>query len=165
MKRSEASVGVHNPTVDDVREKITELADLMDAYQLTKGKWCGPDWKIAFERADTEFEDEEGEPTVAAVAVAPRRPAAPRLKPAEPERPVGFPISSPMMGIFYLTPSPGNPPFVKEGQTVEAGQVIGLIEAMKVFNELTAPSAGTVVKVVKANGDLVQPGEPIMFIG
>lgn len=156
---------MHNPTVDDVREKITELADLMDAYQLTKAKWCGPDWKIAFERADEEVEEEEGEESAAPAAVVPRRSAAPRPKAAEPERPVGFPISSPMMGIFYLTPSPGNPPFVKEGQTVEAGQVIGLIEAMKVFNELTAPSAGTVVKLVKANGDLVQPGEPIMFIG
>jgi acetyl-CoA carboxylase biotin carboxyl carrier protein len=69
-----------------------------------------------------------------------------------------------MTGIFYDSPSPGADPFVKPGDDVEAGQVVGLIEAMKVFNEITATVAGKVSEVKAKNGELVQPGDPILFI-
>jgi acetyl-CoA carboxylase biotin carboxyl carrier protein len=70
-----------------------------------------------------------------------------------------------MMGIYYNTPSPGSPPFVKEGEVVQSGQVVGLIEAMKVFNEIVAPTGGTVSKIVATNGQLVQVNDPLLFIG
>lgn len=69
-----------------------------------------------------------------------------------------------MMGIFYTAPSPGSPPFAKEGDLVQVGQVVGLIEAMKVFNEITAPVSGTVQNVVAKSGELVQAGDPLLFI-
>lgn len=70
-----------------------------------------------------------------------------------------------MMGIFYSAASPSAPPFVKVGDMVTQGQVVGLIEAMKVFNEITAPVSGKVTKMLVDNATLVQPGEPILYIG
>ncbi len=77
----------------------------------------------------------------------------------------GTPISSPMTGIYYGSPSPSSPPYVKEGDNVTAGQVVGLIEAMKVFNEIHATVSGTVKKVVAESGAIVNPGDPLIYIG
>ena len=89
--------------------------------------------------------------------------------PVEPEpvpaRPSGVPLTSPMTGIFYISPSPNAPPFVQIGQSVSQGQVVGLIEAMKVFNEITAPTGGVVLSIVADSGQIVQPGDPLMYVG
>jgi acetyl-CoA carboxylase biotin carboxyl carrier protein len=85
--------------------------------------------------------------------------------PSAPAAPAGTPISSPMTGIFYDASSPSSPPYVKEGDSVTAGQVVGLIEAMKVYNELHATTSGTVLKVLAPSGSVVHPGDPIMYIG
>ena len=77
---------------------------------------------------------------------------------------IGTPIASPMTGIYYGAPSPGSPPFVKPGDAVTAGQVIGLIEAMKVFNEIPAPISGTVARIAAESGNVVQLGEAILFL-
>ena len=70
-----------------------------------------------------------------------------------------------MAGIYYASPSPSAPAFVSEGDSVTVGQVVGLIEAMKVFNEITAMTSGKVTKLVAQTGKIVQPGEPLLFIG
>jgi acetyl-CoA carboxylase biotin carboxyl carrier protein len=70
-----------------------------------------------------------------------------------------------MAGIFYGAPSPGSPPFVQEGDTVAAGQIIGLIEAMKVFNEIPSPVSGTVKRLVAENGAVVGVGDALLLIG
>lgn len=70
-----------------------------------------------------------------------------------------------MTGIYYGSPSPSSPPYVKEGDNVTAGQVVGLIEAMKVFNEIHATVSGTVKKVVAESGAIVNPGDPLIYIG
>lgn len=77
----------------------------------------------------------------------------------------GTPVSSPMPGIFYSSPSPSAPPFVKEGDAVTAGQIIGLIEAMKVFNEIPCSASGVVKKVVAESGQLVNPGDILLYVG
>lgn len=147
----------------DLKHHVTELAQMMEEFGLEDAKLKGEDWAISFSR---------NLPTCGAVMMssAPAAEAvavAPKSKPAKssPSAPKGTPVSSPMMGIYYGAPSPGQPPFVKEGESVSAGQVVGLIEAMKVFNEITAPMAGTVQKIAVESGEIVQPGEPIMFIG
>jgi acetyl-CoA carboxylase biotin carboxyl carrier protein len=81
------------------------------------------------------------------------------------ESPKGHPVSSPMAGIFYLSSSPSSPAFVKLGEPVSAGQVIGLIEAMKVFNEIPSPVAGTVLEILVESASLVQPGQVLLRIG
>lgn len=81
-----------------------------------------------------------------------------------PEVPIGHEITSPLVGIFYRASSPDNPVFVEIGDTVEVGQTIGIVEAMKVFNEITADVAGTVLSIPTENGKLVQPGQTLVVL-
>ena len=74
----------------------------------------------------------------------------------EPPGPPRAAVLAPLTGIFYASPSPGSPPFVEVGREVVAGQVIGLIEAMKLFNEIKSDKSGRVVRVVAENGALVK---------
>ncbi len=73
-------------------------------------------------------------------------------------------VKSSMMGIFYRAPTPSSPPFAKDGDSVKPGQVLCIIEAMKVFNELKAEFAGTVVKALAENGKPVKAGQDIFWI-
>jgi acetyl-CoA carboxylase biotin carboxyl carrier protein len=73
-------------------------------------------------------------------------------------------VTSPMVGVAYLSPEPGSPPFVTVGQTVAAGQTLLLIEAMKTFNQIKAPKAGTLARVLVANGAPVEYGEVLMIL-
>ncbi|MGV3614952.1 MAG: acetyl-CoA carboxylase biotin carboxyl carrier protein [Fimbriimonas sp.] len=147
----------------DVREKITALADLMQEFRLAEARLQTPEATVAFRRRvarpaapATGEAVELAEEVVATYAPIPE-PAA--------EVPSGTPVTSPMTGIFYGSPSPSSPPFVKEGESVSAGQTIGLIEAMKVFNEIPSPISGTVTKIAAESGQLVQPGDPLIIIG
>lgn len=81
------------------------------------------------------------------------------------EIPKGVAVTSPMNGIFYAAPSPGSPPFIKEGDMVQTGQIIGLIEAMKVFNEVPSPISGTVLKMVAEPGEVVELGGTLLLVG
>ncbi len=78
--------------------------------------------------------------------------------------PKGTPITSPMVGTFYAAPSPKLPPFVKEGDTISKGQVICIIEAMKLMNEIESDIAGKVTKICLKNGDAVEFGQVLMYI-
>ncbi|MFC0408002.1 acetyl-CoA carboxylase biotin carboxyl carrier protein [Roseomonas elaeocarpi] len=73
-------------------------------------------------------------------------------------------VTSPMVGVAYLLPEPGAPAFVTLGQQVSAGQTVMLIEAMKTFNQIKAPKAGTVTRIFVENGMPVEYGEPLMVI-
>lgn len=97
-----------------------------------------------------------------AAAPAPKPAAAPA--PAAPAPVDGVEIASPMAGTFYRAPAPGEPAFVKEGDQVTAGQTIGIIEAMKLMNEIEAEVSGTVVKIVAENGKPVTPGQALVVI-
>lgn len=73
-------------------------------------------------------------------------------------------ITTPLSGVFYATPAPEEPPYVQEGDEVEVGQLVGLVEAMKVFNEIHAEVPGTVVRVNVTSGALVQSGQALMLL-
>lgn len=73
-------------------------------------------------------------------------------------------IEALMVGVFYRAPSPDSPPFVDVGDTIEIGQTIGLIEAMKVFSEIPAEIAGVIVDIPAENGKLVQQGQPLIVV-
>lgn len=74
------------------------------------------------------------------------------------------PILSPLTGVYYVAPSPSSPPFVNLGDVIHVGQVVALVEAMKVFNEIQSEVAGRVIKLVATNGDVVQKGDALMRI-
>jgi acetyl-CoA carboxylase biotin carboxyl carrier protein len=73
-------------------------------------------------------------------------------------------IKAPLTGIFYASPAPGTAPYVKVGGEVAVGQVIGLIEAMKLFNEIKSDLAGRVVRVVPDSGALVKAKQPLIEV-
>jgi acetyl-CoA carboxylase biotin carboxyl carrier protein len=73
-------------------------------------------------------------------------------------------VRAPLTGIFYSSPGPGSPPFVAVGREVVVGQVIGLIEAMKLFNEIKSDQAGQVVRVIAEDGALVKAKQPLIEV-
>ncbi|MCQ9155608.1 acetyl-CoA carboxylase biotin carboxyl carrier protein [Acidomonas methanolica] len=100
---------------------------------------------------------------VAAPAAAAASTAAAPAAPADLSKHPGA-VTSPMVGVVYLTPDPTSPPFVSEGQTVAAGQTLMLIEAMKTFNQIKAPKSGKIAKILVVSGNPVEYGEPLAII-
>ena len=104
----------------------------------------------------------------ASAAAAPPVPAAPA--PADGLTPFGEPspgmrfVSAPLTGVWYGAPSPGARPYVNEGDEITAGQVVGLIEAMKLFNEIKSDVSGTVARVLVEAGTLVKRKQPLLEI-
>jgi len=101
-------------------------------------------------------------PQTAPVAAAP----APKKETPKPVViPEGMvPIKSPMVGVFYVAPEPGKPPFVTVNGPVKADSTVGLIEVMKVFNAVSAGVNGTVTAVLAQNGQLVEYGQPLFLV-
>ena len=73
-------------------------------------------------------------------------------------------ITAPMVGIFYSSPSPGQPPFVNKGQNIKTGDVLCIIEAMKIMNQIEADIGGKLVRILVENGDPVEYGQPLFVI-
>lgn len=99
----------------------------------------------------------------AAMAPPPAAAAAPTLSAEfDPKHPGA--VTSPMVGVAYLSPEPGAPAFVQVGSQVSAGQTLLLIEAMKTFNQIKAPKSGTVTRILIEPGTPVEYGEPLMLV-
>jgi biotin carboxyl carrier protein len=77
----------------------------------------------------------------------------------------GHVVSAPMIGTFYASPSPGEAPFVQVGDDVEVGQVVGIIEAMKIMNEIISDRSGVVLDVLVENAQPVEYGSPLIRLG
>lgn len=108
-------------------------------------------------------------PSVAPVAAAPQvAQPAPQVSTAAPaqksEAPKGKAITSPMVGTFYAASSPEAAPFVEVGSTVGVGDVVCIIEAMKLMNEIKSEQAGKVVQICVKNGDPVEYGQVLMYV-
>jgi acetyl-CoA carboxylase biotin carboxyl carrier protein len=73
-------------------------------------------------------------------------------------------VTSPIIGVFYVAPAPGEEPFVKVGDTVTAGQVLCIVEAMKLMNEIPSPVSGTVLKVLVEDGSEVEVGQTLFLV-
>ena len=101
----------------------------------------------------------------AAPAAAPAAPAAPVAElPAPPAAVVGHQVKSPMVGTFYRASAPGAKPFIEIGAQVKEGDVLCIIEAMKILNEIEADKTGTVTRVLAENGQAVEYGQPLFVI-
>jgi acetyl-CoA carboxylase biotin carboxyl carrier protein len=107
-----------------------------------------------------------------AVAVAPAPAAAPTTgePPTEPaptgrEAPPARPsVKAPLTGIFYASPAPGSPSYLQVGGEIAVGQIVGLIEAMKLFNEIKSDLSGRVVRLVAESGQLVKAKQPLVEV-
>ena len=140
-------------------DAIRALAAVLTETGLTEIEIAEKDSRIRVVRG--------GASTVAAVPVASVAGAA-LAQPAVPSASdlASHPgaVTSPMVGVAYLSPEPGSPPFVTVGQAVTAGQTVLLIEAMKTFNQIKAPKAGTVARILVANSTPVEYGEVLLIL-
>jgi acetyl-CoA carboxylase biotin carboxyl carrier protein len=142
---------------------VRELAELLRETDLAEIEIEQNDFRIRVSRATG--------PAPAHVSVAPPSPAplaeskaeaAPAI-PADPSKHPGV-VPSPMVGTAYRSPEPGAKPFVEVGDSVQAGQTILILEAMKHMNEVPAPRPGTVTAILVEDGQPVEFGEPLMVI-
>ena len=103
-------------------------------------------------------------PQVAAIAPATAPPVPDGLTPfGEPSPGMRF-VTAPLTGVWYAAPSPGARPYVGEGDEIHGGQVVGLIEAMKLFNEIKSDVSGTVARILVETGTLVKRKQPLLEI-
>jgi acetyl-CoA carboxylase biotin carboxyl carrier protein len=150
--------------VEEITTRIDQLANLMQEYHLEDARLAGEDWLVEFSTT-SKHKQAIITPTDAAVQSQPiARPKRKKPEPQAPEAPVGDPILSPITGIFYNSPKPDSPTFVKRGDSVTEGQVIGLVEAMKVFNEILAPRDGIASDYLFKSGSLVQPEDALIYL-
>lgn len=133
----------------DIR-KIKKLIDLMIESDLQAIEVKEGDQSIALTRRS---------PVVAAAVSAMPTPSV-EAAPAK-KSPRGAVETSPMVGVFYTAASPGEPTFIKVGQTVSAGDTLGIIEAMKIMNPIEATQSGVIEEILVKNGEVIQFGQPL----
>ena len=109
------------------------------------------------------------QPAIGATPVAPAAPVAQAVTPAKEEKPAsnapkGTAITSPMVGAFYAAPAPGAKPFVKVGDTISAGQVVCIVEAMKLMNEIESEVSGKITQICVEDGQSVEYGQVLMYV-
>jgi len=156
--------GWRRPPLAPDAAAIRTLAGLLSETGLTEIEYWVGDHRIRVAR-------EPASPTVAPLANghAPSppveaKPNAPIETPAAPAADHPGAVTSPIVGIAYLAPQPGAPPFVRVGDTVSAGQTLLIIEAMKVMNQISAPRVGRVTRIFAEDGEPVEYGAALMLI-
>jgi acetyl-CoA carboxylase biotin carboxyl carrier protein len=144
----------------DVNEELVrKLADLLQETGLTEIEYEVNNQRIRV--AKTPAVSSYAPPVISAAPCAPQQPAAPA---GGPEAIPAGAVTAPMVGTVYVAGEPGAPAFVKVGDEVREGQVLLIIEAMKVMNPLASPRAGTVKQIMVTDGQPVEYGEPLLVI-
>lgn len=100
-----------------------------------------------------------------AEVAAPAPPTPDTPHPTPDALPEGTVVESPSVGLFWRAPSPGAPPFVEVGKTVNEGDTLAIVEVMKLMNHVVAPVAGEIKAIVPENGEAVEYGQPLVVIG
>jgi len=157
-------------------EEIKELVDTLDNSSLTNLEiTCENGEKLCLKKKAADASVPAVNVTVPVGASNGVVSAAPAMATAAPEaqqeeasavlaQPQGKTIDCPMVGVFYSAPSPEADPYVKVGSTVNKGDVVCIIEAMKLMNEVTATESGTIKEILVENGDIVEYGQPLFVI-
>ena len=143
-------------------EQVRKLADILVDTGLTEIEVKTGEGSIRVVRAPAVQAASTIPVAVASAAAAPVSAAASAADAVEP--PSENVLTSPMVGIAYLSSEPTSAPFVAPGQSVAAGQTLLLIEAMKTFNQIKAPHAGVVTRILIASGAPVEYGEPLLIL-
>ncbi len=147
---------------------IEKLAKIIADNDLTEISLEDGEQAITIRKDLPEVNMVASAPAVAAAPqvapVAPQAASAPAQAPAAKEEVKGKAITSPMVGTFYAASSPEAAPFVEVGSTVNVGDVVCIIEAMKLMNEIKAEQAGKVVQICVKNGDPIEFGQVLMYV-
>lgn len=149
--------------------QVEELLDFMSAHGLEEFEYESAGLHIRLRKGSSGLAPAPllQAPQVAVSAAAPAvTPAAPvqEAPPAAPPAEELHIVKSPIVGTFYSSPSPEAAPFVARGETVREGQVLCIVEAMKLMNEIEADASGEVVQVLAENGQPVEYGQPLFSI-
>jgi acetyl-CoA carboxylase biotin carboxyl carrier protein len=140
-------------TVDG--DLVRTLAALLEETGLTEIEYAMGERRIRVVR---------GGPAAPAVTLSMPAPGAAAATPAAATTEAPGTVKAPMVGTAYLAPQPEAPPFVKLGDSVREGQTLLIIEAMKVMNQIPAPRAGKVVRILVADGAPVEYGQPLLVL-
>ena len=136
-------------------ETIKALAEIMKDNGLTSLSLKYDDEEISLERGSAA-------PVVQTAAAPAAAPTA--AKAAEPEAVEGTPVKCPMVGVFYAAPAPDEKPYVQVGDKVRKGDVLCIVEAMKLMNEITAEQDGEIARICVEDGELVEYGQPLFIL-
>lgn len=144
--------------------KLKKLIDLVEASSIAELELTEGEEKVRIAKSVAGAPMMMAPPTqmmhAAPAAAAPAHAAAP----AEDALPEGHVVRSPMVGTFYRAPAPGSKNFAEIGQSVNAGDTLCIIEAMKLLNEIESDAAGTVKAILVENGQPVEYGQPLFVI-
>ena len=159
------------------QKELKELIEFLIEKDIAEFELERGDVKVRIKRGAAAQVSVTGVPSFAHVPVVPPPAATPQPHYAPPvvnQPPAAVPaaageeglhyVKSPIVGTYYESPSPGSPPFIKVGDTVTSGQVLCIIEAMKLMNEIESDAAGEVVKVLVNNGQPVEYGQPLFAL-
>ena len=141
------------PTIN--KQAVEELVELLNAHNLQE---------LDYQQNDLHIKVVAAHAPVQAVVPQPTAPAPVSAEPSTSALPLDKAILAPIVGVAYLSASPGGDPFVKVGDKVKPGQTLCLIEAMKTFNPIKATKAGTISKIFVENGMPVEYNEPLMIV-
>lgn len=145
----------------DTIKTVKELAEIMKENGLSYLKYKGDDFEV---------EMGEKRPAMPPMSVPMAMPAAPAAAPVQaapasaPKALSGNIVKSPIVGTFYAAPAPGKAPYVSVGQSVKQGDVLFIIESMKLMNEVTSEFGGTVAEILVKDGEAVEFDQPILRI-
>ncbi len=149
----------------DIR-KIKKLIELLEASDIGELEIKEGEESVRISRNNQNIQYVTSSPSPAApAAAAPEAAPAPAAQeaPVNPG-PSGHVVSSPMVGTFYRSPSPGSPPFVEVGQHVKVGDAICIIEAMKMMNQIEADKSGVIEAILVEDGEPVEFDQPLVTI-
>ncbi len=146
---------------------ILSIIDKVDASGLVEFKMTADGVDLVLKKA--------GAVAAMAADAAPKVTATPKAPAATPPPTASVPtaeatddsiteVSSPVLGTFYRAPEPGAEPYTTVGAHVEAGQVLGIVEVMKLFNEVKSPVAGEIIDIVADDSEMVEYGQPLLHI-
>ena len=145
---------------EDETETIASLLEIMHEHDLDRIKVKVGDaiYELVRREAGAQVLAPSAVPSAAAPAASSSSCGAP-VAPANVKR-----VTAPLTGVFYRSPSPDAEAFVNEGDRIETGDVICILEAMKLFNEIQSDYAGTILRIIPENGELVSQGEELFWI-
>lgn len=146
---------------------IKDLAESIEKYNLNEVVVESEGAKVTLKKENKVVQPEQivvaKTPAVTAAVDFVQEEVAPKQEEVK-EEVEGEVITSPMVGTFYKSSAPGNPPFVSEGQSVSSGETLCIIEAMKLMNEVKAHKNCTIVKILVEDGELVKKGDKLFVI-